>query len=350
MKRATLATALLLPGSLSALDITLNYDFDTYFNTLSPTDEAAAKAAIQAAADELSGIITNNLSAVPQNQVTGTSGFSGVQLTNTYDFVNPSTGATTAVTDPNYNTLDANEIIIFIGARNDLGGFGNTVYAEAYTGGGSLNISTFGTNTNLVSAMANAEANGNALWSRGIDTVNYSYDSVVNFSSGSYDYDINMAPAYGSITFNNDTFTSLIYHFDHTVAVPTGKLDVYSLALHEMMHVLGYGGSETWEENANGQAWVSGGAVAALVDETQILESDGYHVLDGTLSNGVYDDQERITVGNPSPELGERDQLTDLDIAFFQDLGYTTIFDPIPEPNSALLSLLALVGLARRQR
>ena len=118
-----------------------------------------------------------------------------------------------------------------------------------------------------------------------------------------------------------------------------------------MLHVIGYGGSDSWNENVDGQNW-TGTNLSALVNPNSILETDGFHVADGTLSNGVYDDQERLTVGNPSPDLGERTQLTELDIAFLQDIGHTTIFDgtAIPEPDTAVLALLALQAFARRKR
>ena len=53
------------------------------------------------------------------------------------------------------------------------------------------------------------------------------------------------APWGGTITFDSD---DVAWHYDHTTSVDAGQFDFYSAALHELLHAIGFGTSNSWDD------------------------------------------------------------------------------------------------------
>jgi|SRR5688572_14812782 len=99
-------------------------------------------------------------------------------------------------------------------------------------------------------------------------------------------------------------------------AVPAGKLDFVSVALHELAHVLGQGTSDIWDSQVSAQTFT--GTKATQVFGAPVpLTADGVHVAPGTMSMGE-------TILAVSAKTHDRRYLpTAVDRALLEDLGYT---------------------------
>jgi MYXO-CTERM domain-containing protein len=145
----------------------------------------------------------------------------------------------------------------------------------------------------------------------------------------------------GSISFN---FSSTInWNFSATSAPGASQYDFYSVALHELGHVLGFGTADSFD------ALVSGGQFSGGTAGTVNLSSDGAHWADGTMS--VTDGISQEAAMTPSLPAGERKYFTDLDFAALRDIGWQVSAVPEPDDWAMLVAGLALiVPLARRRR
>ncbi len=152
--------------------------------------------------------------------------------------------------------------------------------------------------------------------------------NTVNFGEGlsaSEDYSVSYGPAYGTLSLDtswgNETFEQY-WHIDHTAPVPSGKNDLYSVALHEMLHAIGFGTSETWDDLSSASNWL-GSEVNDEFNGVGIV--DGGHVTAGRTGQNIYTGATQEAVMDPNITQGTRKFLTTLDLAFLRDLGYQTI-------------------------
>lgn len=105
------------------------------------------------------------------------------------------------------------------------------------------------------------------------------------------------------------------------------QTDFYSIAVHELAHLLGYGTTEAFDTLATGSTFNGAKATAVNGGTPPRLSSDGAHWAQGTRSNG-----ESVSL-QPVMEFGRRVPFTDLDYAALQDLGWsvaTTVPTPTP--------------------
>jgi hypothetical protein len=137
------------------------------------------------------------------------------------------------------------------------------------------------------------------------------------------------------------------WHFDHTTQVPAGKFDFYSVALHELMHALGVGTSDTWDLLANGTTWLGPAAQAQNGGSgANLLSNDGAHLRSGYMSRSLIDGSLQEAAIDPSLTSGTRKYLTEMDLALLEDIGYRTI----PEPGTAMLLALGVATCCPRRR
>ncbi|HNU11091.1 MAG TPA: hypothetical protein PKJ45_06970 [Rubrivivax sp.] len=135
------------------------------------------------------------------------------------------------------------------------------------------------------------------------------------------------------------------WHFGlDTNGLDSSKNDFYSVAVHELAHVLGFGTADSFENR------VIGGSFVGPTVGSAALSGDGAHWAPGTMSivNGA-----GSQVANMVPALlqGTRAEFTDLDYAAMRDIGWQVT--AVPEAQTWLmlaagLGVLTLIGRRRQ--
>jgi hypothetical protein len=227
-------------------------------------------------------------------------------------FLNPTTGG--LQTAENLNVA-ANTLTIFVGARSmgtqslAQGGYGGLGY---YAGASDPFVTT--------------------LVSRGQTGV----------TTGSHATDF--APWGGSISFNK----SVSWNF--SAGLPSAKQnDFYSVALHEVGHVLGFGGTtcNAWAADTAGNGSMFAGANTIAIDNgLAALSSDETHWKEGTTSIVYGSDVVQEAAMDPTLKIGSRKLFTSLDMAALADIGWEVKTMAVPEPTTmAGLASLAVMGI-----
>jgi len=144
----------------------------------------------------------------------------------------------------------------------------------------------------------------------------------------------------GMISFNSTT--SWYFGLDES-GLNNSQFDFYTVAVHEIAHVLGFGLAPSFEAQVNGSSFTSSetGTVG--------LSSDLAHWAAGTTSTVAGTLQE--TVMDPDITPGTRKYFTDLDYAGMAAIGWSLV-TPVPE-TSMSLNLLAgglLLAFAGRRK
>lgn len=149
----------------------------------------------------------------------------------------------------------------------------------------------------------------------------------VNFGGNiaSAPYSVSYGPAYGTLaldtSYPSGQYTDY-WHIDHTTPVAAGKNDLYSVALHEMLHAIGVGSSLTWTSYVSGNNWTGVEAIAEHGTGANLVTAD--HIASGIMSRRITDGAMQEVAMDPSITQGTRKYLTTLDLAFLRDLGYST--------------------------
>jgi len=132
--------------------------------------------------------------------------------------------------------------------------------------------------------------------------------------------------------------------------------DVFSVMVHELGHVLGIGTAGLWANQVSDGYFYGENAVAVYGGPVPLALYDTRYVhwAVGVMSTLPGTDTWQRTSYDPFIPYGQRQYLTDLDLAGLKDIGWTiSTVSAVPEPEMLymLLSGLGIVGaLARRQR
>jgi hypothetical protein len=298
---------LAVPASAGNLTIDLDYSFDTNnFFTTNPQAEVL----LNEAAAYYDSIINTTFTAIDPAAASATDGQAGIDSWTAQTFNPSNTSLTLNITNP---TINANTIVIYVGGSNfsgselGLGGHGG------YTDSGAQNSTWFDT--------VQGRGVSGALGNPNTQTAYATWGGSISFSnSGSWYFDPNLAA--------NNT-------------VPSNKFDFYSVALHELGHVLGLGTANVWNNDISNGNFTGANAVAANGTANVTLSPDLGHWAEGTLSD-VFGTN---TLGNatmtPALPNGQRNLVTVLDTAGLQDLGWAIV----PEPAVWSFAAALVVGL-----
>ncbi|VAW58867.1 hypothetical protein MNBD_GAMMA11-628 [hydrothermal vent metagenome] len=286
MKRNTLSACLggviLLSAHLpaSAIQIVFDYSFDTsgFFSSQLNRD------VLQAAGNTLGNRLSDNLLAITPS---GRNAF-------TANFNAPSSGTATSLN--NYSVAE-NALVVFVGSQ-DLGG------ALGLAGPGGFDASGSAGFLDLVATRGQAGAP-----------------------------DTDFGPWGGAISF--DSTANWYFDSDLSTSDDINGSDFYTVALHELGHVLGLGTSTSWNNLS-----VSGDFIGPTAG-TVSLDASGGHFANRTLSE--VDGVAQIAAMTPSVRNGTRKEFTDLDYAALSDIGWQVT--PVPVPAALWLFASGLLGL-----
>lgn len=343
-------------GFTIALDFSSDTATDNFFNS-----RPLAKAAVQAAANDLNAVLNaSTLTAISSSgtpnatDITGTYGSTSVTATWQYDFADPSTGAATSLTTP---SIAANTLTIFVGMNKIAGG----TLGSGSPSGATLSIGGSGFSSELVNATNAMQSLSNSYMNRGGGPIIGSINDTISFDgSVTASYHLTYGAAVGTLWLDQDTNNDNVndslaqldafWHYDHTTAVGAGKSDFYSVALHEMMHALGVGASDTWTGLVSGTTWL-GSNVKALNGGSGagLIYSDGAHLASGLMSTNIYTGAAQEVAMDPTLTVGTRKQLTQMDVALLKDLNWQATAT-VPEPGALILFFSAGIAVILRRR
>lgn len=336
MKRLFALSAILVwMCSADAAIVQVDYSFDAANGNFFGANPLA-KATVNAAAQDISNAITSSLSAITTDVYTGTNGATTATFDWRMNITNPSTG--TAATLNTFNT-PVNLITVYAGVRSLAG----STLGVGGPGAGGFNLGGSGFDNEWVGAVAAAESASNAAMPRGAGPVIGTLSGSSTFTTSTANYSLRYGTILGSLSLNS----TATWHYDHTTAVGAGENDYYSVALHEILHAIGFGTSNTWNAQRSGTTWTGSNVITLTGTGANMVSADGGHIADGAMSTRISDGVAQEAVMDPTLTVGTRKSLTQLDLAFLRDLNFTTV----PEPATAMLVLGAgiMLVLVRRR-
>ena len=286
MKRSFTAAATIVAGGLAlgspaparaAVTLDLDFSLDTrnFFNPGTQSGQAA-RAAITRAAQMLGDRLVDNLTAITPNPPAGD--------TWSTKFTHPGEGTVDFAV--NNLTVPANSIKIYVGARD--------LPSDAIGLGGPGGYSGNGSTPFLNALQYRGQAGAQAV-------------PATDFG-----------PWGGSVAFDNTTSWSF------NLAAPTpGQNDFYTVALHELAHVLGFGTSRSWATFRSGNQFTgpkSRDANAGANVPLYAVDTAHWQVGIRSTVGGVGPLQE--TAMSPAIPVGSRKHFTVLDFAGLDDIGW----------------------------
>ncbi|MFM8330403.1 MAG: peptidase M10A and M12B matrixin and adamalysin [Candidatus Methylumidiphilus sp.] len=297
------ATLMLLAASHGAQAVTVQFDYSLDSSNFF-TNNANSKSALEAAGQFFATNISDALSAITSS---GSNHFNAI-------FDNPSTGQEVTLND---YSVAADTLVVFVGASALPGG----TLGEGGPGG--------------FTASSPSQAFLDSIGNRG----------QVGATTGAAATEF--APWGGKLSFSS----TASWYFDadpSTLESFAGQNDFYSVALHELSHLFGFGTAASWTAKVSGGSFTGANASAANGGSVA-LAGDNAHWLDGTQS--VYAGSPQEAAMDPSLTQGTRKNLTTLDLAALKDIGWQVATPaPVPVPAAGWLFASALLGVFRLRR
>jgi hypothetical protein len=250
---------------LARIDIQFDYTYDTgnFFS------DPARKTVLDLAATVYEDRLTDDLAAI-----TPTGG-------NTWDAILNDPSGTGTQTASNL-TIPANVLKVFVGSRN----FGSSTLAVGGPGGYS--------------------ANGDSSW---LNTVSARGQAGALLSPAK-----DFGPWGGSLAFS----TTTNWYFGTGATVPSGQTDFYSVAIHELGHLLGIGTIESFTSKITTQQFNGEATKVYNAGATVPVTSDNAHWAASVESDG----NQAIMI--PTIPAAERLFVTSVDWGALQDIGWQT--------------------------
>lgn len=294
MKKLWLLSLLLVSAAQAQFTISFDYTYDTagFFT--------GANAGRQTYLEAAGTYISTILSPTALNAITPGDG-------NTWsvNFSHPGDGSEQNIENPTY-------------AAN--------VYT-IYAGGRALGGSTLG-----VGGTGGLSASGSGSW---LDDIRYRGNGTFNTGWG------------GSLSF--DSATSWYFDSDiSTVEDFAGQFDFFSVAVHEIVHALGFGVTDSWDSLVSNGTFVGAYATALTGGNPALADGDAHWAI-GTMSTiyGTATAQEAAM--DPDIAANQRKYITSLDVAGLQDIGYTAVPEPATVALGFGLCALTVVVIRRRR-
>ncbi|HUR53349.1 MAG TPA: FG-GAP-like repeat-containing protein, partial [Gemmataceae bacterium] len=264
--RTTANPASRTPGlNLEALESrevpALAFQFDYSLDTSGFFNDPSKRAVLEQAAAQLGRQITTTLPALT----------AGSGSTWSASFYNPANGQYTSVSNP---SIPADTLRIYVGARAVSGGeagFGGT---GGYSASGAQSF---------LDVLKSRWSGGLTMWGGSV-----AFDSTENWFVGS-----------------------------SAAGIAAGQTDFYSVAVHELGHVLGIGTSQNWSSKVSNGYFVGSSSQAVHGGPVRV-SADGAHWAAGVQSDG------RVAALAPYLTTGTRSApFTRLDYAALKDIGWS---------------------------
>ncbi len=270
------------------LNITFNYDFDTE-GFFSGEEGSTRRATLEKAASFYENFFTDSLLAIS----------SGSEFnTWTVIFSNPATGNQQSIQDL---SIPEDTIIIYVGGQD---------LDVALAQGGPGGYSASGSSDFLELLKGRGQAGALT-------------DPTMDYSlwGGSITFDTNIV--LGSTSFDWHNSSDL-------VGLDSDEIDFLSVAIHELGHVLGLvnGGDNSWSNQISSTGFTGTNALAIYRTEddpnaTSVpLNEDLSHWENGITSFTLAGDLQEPAMTTGGNQLGQRQLLTNLDYAAFEDIGW----------------------------